>query len=232
MQETFPDLKECLKYIPLFTELSEAQLSEIVAFCSLVQSSKNAVLFREGDHYRGFYIVLNGIVKVYKIAQSGKESVVHIVKPNSVFADIPLFEGNDYPVSAKCMAATELIFIPKVKFIQLMRTDPDLSLRMLAGFAKRMKALVEKLDNLSNKEVTNRLCDYLYKEVMKNGTDKLPEPFLKFSVPKTTIAAYIGTITETLSRTLKKLQDEGILRVKGKTIFILDFRKLKETALL
>ncbi|MBI2416558.1 MAG: Crp/Fnr family transcriptional regulator, partial [Ignavibacteriales bacterium] len=126
----------------------------------------------------------------------------------------------------------ELIFIPKEKFIQLMRTDPDISLRMLAGFAKRMKALVEKLDNLSNKEVTNRLCEYLYKEVMKNGTDKLPEPFLKFSVPKTTIAAYIGTITETLSRTLKKLQDEGILRVNGKTIFILDFRKLKETALL
>ncbi|MBI2416559.1 MAG: cyclic nucleotide-binding domain-containing protein, partial [Ignavibacteriales bacterium] len=99
MQDTFTDLKDCLKSIPLLSELSEAQLSEIVTFCSLVQSSKHAVLFREGDHYRGFYIVLKGIVKVYKVAQSGKESVVHIVKPNSVFADIPLFEGNDYPVS-------------------------------------------------------------------------------------------------------------------------------------
>lgn len=231
MQDNFPDLRESLRSIPLFSELDPAQLDEISSISSIVHSSKHAVLFREGDRYRGFYIVLSGIVKVFKVSQSGKESVVHIVKPFTVFADIPLFEGNDYPVAAECLEDCEMIFVPKEKFLLLMRRDPDLSLRMLAGFAKRMKSLIEKLDNLSNKEVSSRLCDFIYSEVKRSGTENLPEPFIKFSVPKSTIAAYIGTITETLSRTMKKLQDEGIIRVQGKKVFIVDLHKLKITAM-
>lgn len=228
MITTEPDIQNTLLSVPLFSELNKQQLDEISQICSVVSSSKHAVLFHAGDFYKGFYIVISGLVKVYKIAPSGKESVVHLVKPMSVFADIPLFEGQDYPVSAECLEPSVLLFIPKERFLLHMQKDPNLSLRMLAGFAKRMKSLVDKLENLSQKEVTNRLCEYLYKETVRAGTVNLPEPFFKLSAPKSTIAAYIGTITETLSRSLKKLQQESIIRVQGKKVFILDLKTLKQ----
>ena len=101
---------------------------------------------------------------------------------------------------------------------------------MLAGFAKRLKAMVNQVEDLTSKEIPNRLAKYILKEIKTAGTEKLAEPFVKLSVPKTTIAAYLGTITETLSRSLKKLQDEGVIRVNGKSIFVNDIKRLKDLA--
>ncbi|MFO7524876.1 MAG: Crp/Fnr family transcriptional regulator [Ignavibacteriaceae bacterium] len=222
--------KETLRIIPLFAELSIQQLRSITSISKLEQFRKNEVLFREDEFYRGFYVLLKGIIKVYKISSSGKESVVHIVRPLNAFADIPLFEGGNYPVSAEALEESLALFIPKEKFLNLIKNEPEISLKMLAGFAKRLKSLINQLDDLSSKEVPNRLAKYILKEIKSAGTDKLAEPFVKLSIPKSAIAGYLGTITETLSRTFKKLQDEKIIRVNGKKIFVSDITRLKDLA--
>lgn len=222
--------KETLRIIPLFAELSIQQLRSITSISKLEQFRKNEVLFREGEFYRGFYVLLKGIIKVYKISYSGKESVVHIVRPLNAFADIPLFEGGNYPVNAEALEDSLALLIPKDKFLDIIRNEPEISLKMLAGFAKRLKSLINQLDDLSSKEVPNRLAKYILKEIQSAGTDKLAEPFVKLSIPKSVIAGYLGTITETLSRTFKKLQDEKIIRVNGKKIFVSDIKRLKDLA--
>lgn len=220
--------KETLHDIPLFSELSIEQLRKISSFSKLKRFMKNEIIFNENDFYVGFYILLKGAVKVYKISSKGKESVVHIVKPLTAFADIPLFEGGNYPVNAEALEETIVLLIPKDHFLDLIHSEPEISLKMLAGFAKRLKSLINQLEDISSKEVPNRLAKYLMKEIKISGTENLPEPFIKLSIPKSTIASYIGTITETLSRTFKKLQDEKIIRVSGKRIFVTDIKKLKE----
>ncbi len=65
-------------------------------------------------------------------------------------------------------------------------------------------------------------------EIHLSGTENLPEPFIRLNVPKSTIASYLGTITETLSRTFNKLQSDGIIKMNGKKIFIQDFYELKK----
>lgn len=222
--------KETLRSIPLFAELSIQQHRNITSIGSLVRFSKHQIIFREGDFYRGFYVLLKGMIKVYRYSLDGKESVVHIIKPLNTFADIPLFEGGDYPVNAEALEESIAIFIPKDKFLELIRSEPEIALKMLAGFAKRLKALVNQLEDISLKEVPNRLAKYLLDEIKIAGTENYPEPFVKLSVPKSTIASYLGTITETLSRSFKKLQDDKIIRVCGKKIFITDFKKLKNLA--
>lgn len=222
--------KSTLRDIPLFSELSIEQLRKIASFSKLKRFKKHEIIFNEGDFYLGFYILLKGSVKVFKISNKGKETVVHIVKPFTAFADIPLFEGGNYPVSAGALEESLTLFIPKEKFLELIYKEPSISLKMLAGFAKRLKSLINQLEEISSKEVPNRLAKYLLRETKISGTEHLPEPFIKLSVPKSTIASYIGTITETLSRTFKKLQDEEIIRVSGKKIFIIDLERLKELA--
>ena len=219
-----------LRDIPLFSELSIEQLRTISAFSNLKRYRKGEILFLEGDNYKGFFILLKGSVKVYKISKRGKESVVHIVKPLNAFADIPLFEGGNYPVNAEAIEESLTILIPKDKFLELIKNQPEVSLKMLAGFAKRLKSLISQLQDISSREVPNRLAHYLLVEIKNSGTENLAEPFVKLTIPKYTIAAYLGTITETLSRSFKKLQDEEIIRVKGKTVFISDLKKLKDLA--
>ena len=101
---------------------------------------------------------------------------------------------------------------------------------MLAGFAKRLRTLTQKVEELTTKEISGRLALYLMEEVKRAGAEKLPEPIIKLSIPKKNIAGYLGTITETLSRTFKKLQDEKIIRVSGKTIYVKDLNRLKKIA--
>lgn len=219
-----------LRDIPLFSELSIEQLREISAISKLKRIDKHKFIFSEGDYYQGFFILLKGVIKIFKVTPEGKESVIHIVKPLTAFADIPLFEGSDYPVNAQALEESLVLFIPKGGFIGLLKKNHEISLKMLAGFAKRLKSLVAQIEDLSSKEVVNRLAKYLIKEIKKSGTENFPEPFIKLTIPKLTIASYIGTITETLSRSFHKLEKNGLIRVSGKNIFITDLKRLKELA--
>lgn len=222
--------KETLKSLPIFSQLTVEQLESISAISKLKTFKKGENIFREGDNYLGFFVLLEGLIKVYNLTKDGKESVIHIVKPVNIFADVPMFEGSDYPVSADAIEVSVVIVIPKEGFIELLRGDPELTLKMLGGFAKRLKALVTQIEDLTTKEVVNRLAKFLMKEIKKNGTENLIEPFVRLSAPKSVIASYLGTITETFSRTLNKLQKEGIIRVLDRKIFVSNIKKLRELA--
>ena len=222
--------KETLRSIPLFSELSIDHLRKITAVSKIEKIPGHKIIFMEGDFYKGFYIQLKGSVKIFKTSIEGKESVFHIVKPFSVFADIPLFEGNNYPVSAQTLEECIVLFVPKEGFINLIKEEPEISLKMLAGFAKRLKSLIIQVEDLTSKEVKNRLAKYLLKEIKNNKTENLPEPYLTLTIPKSTLASYLGTITETLSRTFKKFQDQEIIRMNGKAIFIRNLQVLKKLA--
>lgn len=222
------EYKTALREIPMFSEFKKDQLKEISEVSSQVSFKKHQFLFMEGETYRGFYILTKGSIKVFRTSKDGRETVIHLVKPGQAFADIPLFEGTDYPVSAETLEDSVLLFFDAENFIGLLERNPKISFKMLAGFAKRMRALTQKIEELSSKEVTSRLAEYLLQEIKSSGTDRLPEPFIRLAASKTAIAGYLGTITETLSRSLKKLQDEGVIRVQGKKIFINDIRKLKQ----
>ncbi len=222
--------RETLKDIPLFSEFTVEQLRQVTRIGRLEKFVKNKIIFLENENYRGFYIVLKGKIKVFKTSSDGKEHILHIVKPPHPFADVPLFEGGNYPASAQALEDCVLLFVPKNEFLGLLENNAQLSLKMVAGFAKRLKKLSEKLEDITFKEVGNRLAKYIVEEVEKSGTAGLAEPFVKLSLPKSTIASYIGTITETLSRTLKKMQNEKIIRVQGKKIFVEDYPRLKDLA--
>lgn len=222
------EMKSELSLIPLFSELSEKELEKVVSFCRIVNYLKNDFLFFQDDAYAGFYILLEGAIKVYKQTQDGKESVVHLIKPSNVFADIPLFEGKNYPVTAQSIEDSILIFIPKDNFLQLLTNHPEMSLKMLAGFSKRMRELIDQIEIISCKEVTNRLAKYLFTEISIRKIPTSDDVLLKLTVPKSTIASYLGTITETLSRSFKKLQDDNIIAVNGKNVHIKNLPKLIE----
>ena len=221
---------ETLRSLPLFSELTIQQSNRIISISKIINYKKNEIIFMEGDSYRGFYILLNGSVKIYKISFEGKESILHLIKPAESFGDAMLFEGGNYPVNAQVLSDSVLVFIPHKDFIQMIKNNSTICFNMLIGFSKKMHRLTQKVEELSTKEVMNRFARYLLDEIKKSGTDNLAEPFVRITISKKNIASYIGTITDTLSRLLKKLHSENIIRASGKSIFILDMDKLKKLA--
>jgi len=221
---------DTLRNLPIFSELTPQQSDQIISICKFMNYKKNEILFFEGDNYRGFYILLEGSVKIYKISFEGKESILHLIKQFESFGDVPLFDGGKYPVNAQIIADSVLVFIPHKEFVGLIKNNSTICFNMLVGFAKKMRRLTQKVEEFSTKEVTNRFARYLFEEIKKAGTDNLPEPVVQINISKRNLASYLGTITDTLSRLLKKLQNEKIIRVDGKSIFILDINKLKTLA--
>lgn len=221
---------ETLNNLPLFSELTAQQSERIISISKIINYNKNEIIFMEGDPYKGFYILLKGTIKIYKISFEGKESILHLIKPYESFGDVPLFEGGNYPVNAQVITDSVLVFIPHKEFIQLIKDNSTICFNMLIGFSKKMRHLTQKVEELSTKEVANRFARYLLEEIRKVKTDNQPEPSVRINISKKNIASYIGTITDTLSRLLKKMQEEKIIRVTGRSISITDMNKLKALA--
>lgn len=216
-----------LRRLPLFSELNDKQLKKISSVSILKIFQKKNIIFNEGDTYKGFYIILTGTVKIYKTSAEGKEILLHIIKPVNTFADVPLFEGGNYPVTAETLSDSTLLFVPKQEFTQLLEENIIICLKMLGGFAKKLRSLTQKIEDLTLRDVPSRLAEYLIIEANLNGTAYFPEPLVKLTIPKSLLALQLGTINETLSRAFKKLQNDEIIRVNGKKIFISNFQRLK-----
>jgi CRP-like cAMP-binding protein len=213
--------------IPLFSELSADELNGIVAFSAVKHFKKNAHIFLEGDSYLGFYVVLKGSVKVYKANQDGKEFVLHLLYPYALVADVPMFEGGKYPAHAAVLEATTLLFVPKKQFLQFLGRSPSLMLKMLSGFAKKIRSLSQQLENLTLHDVSCRLARHLVDLVEEAKGERLAQPVVRLHSPKSVLASQLGTVSETLYRTLKKLQVDGIIKMKGRTTTVLDYKRLR-----
>lgn len=219
-----------LQDIPLFSELSVEELRKITKLSRLVNYKTDEFVFHEGEEFQGIYIVIKGLVKIFKISPHGKEYILHLLTKPHLFGDVPLFTGGDCPASVQVLEDTTLLFLPKNEFLKLLEENPKLSFKIMSGFAKRLKSITVKAEDLSLKEVVNRLADYIVKEIEKAGNQNLPEPFFKIPLSNPTLAAYLGTIPETISRAFKKLKDSSIIRTHGRTVFVKNFRELKKLA--
>ncbi len=226
-----------LKNIFIFSELTGEDLETIGKFSRLKKLGKGDIIFFDTEPYLGFYIVIEGMVKIYKISKDGREHIIHLVDKYNTFAEVPLFENVGeildkdfrYPANAAAVTDdTEVLLIPHRHFIQLMETNKQLCLRMIAGFAKRLRYLNNHIENITLKDVTKRVAIYLSDELNKNKKSGLNHNTITLKISKHDLASYLGTIIETLSRTFKRMQDDEIIEVDGKSIKIISEHKLKE----
>lgn len=219
------DLKPSIRELPLFAALSIAELRQLMRQSTVRACKRNDIVFLEDDPYAGLYLVLSGRVKAFKTNSEGKEQIIHLLGPRELFADVPLFTGGPYPVTAQALEDTRLLFIPRQAFVDLLHGNPEICMRMLGAFAKRMRQLVNLVESLSLKEVTARLARYLVEEAKRTSQSTLTLP-----ISKANLAAFLGTIPETLSRSLHELENRGFVSVQGKQIVIRNASQLQQMA--
>ena len=220
--------KHTLHDVPLFEKLSPTELKLITNISRTKRYRKNQIIFLEGEPFAGFYIVLSGSVKVYKLNGVGDEVVLNELAPYRSFAESSLFSGSRFYTScAQAMEESTLLYVPSTEFAALMGDNPALAIRISEAFAVRLRELNERFDRLAS-SVEGRVARYLLNEVQLNNSVKLPEPFFNLMIPKKDLAAHLGIANETLSRTFRKLKDDRIIREVSKKIFVMNLKKLRE----
>jgi len=217
---------ETLRKAPLFANLAPGDLSRVGSIVSLRRIGKRQPIFRDGDRADGFFVIASGSVKIFKLSEEGKEQVLHILEPGQSFAEAVLFEGGFFPANAEAIHDAELLFVPKRPFIDLLEGNPKMALRMLGSLAKWLRRMTDLVENLALRDVESRLVLYLAEGMRQQGIPLKDGAEFELPVGKNVLASRLGTVPETFSRTLKKLQEQGTIRVEGKRIRILSASRL------
>ena len=206
----------------MFRGLPPEQL-EAVAQIAIAQTyAKKETIFWEGEEGRGFFIIVSGRVKVFKLSADGKEQILHFFYTRDHFAEVPAFDGESFPASAAALEKTEVLFFPRETFLKLLENNPSLAINLLSIFARYLRKFAKLIDDLSLKEVPGRLAVYLLE--LSASKDSASE--VKLTMTKGQLAARLGTIPETLSRVFAKMSQDGLISINGSSIELLNRKGL------
>jgi len=201
------------------------KLAEISLFRSL---EKGQYVFREGETSQGFYIVQKGAINVHRVSANGKEQTIHVFRAGESFAEAGMATATGYPADARALEPSQVLQVHKDGFLGLLQRQPELALRLLASMSQHLRVLVGLVEDLMLKDVETRLANWLVK--------RCPAPaggqphVIQLAMTKRVLAAELGTVSETLSRTLAKFREQKLVAVKGDRITVLSPAQL--TALL
>lgn len=216
-------LASALQRAAIFKGLPEEDVIRIAGYAARQSLDKGEILFEEGGEVRGFYIVTKGLIKAYRIAENGREQLIHLVHPDESFAEPAIAGLMGYPAHTKALEKTEVILIPATEFLAHLRERPDLSLRILASLSRHLHELVTTIENYKLRDAETRLLHWL----IHRCPDGEPTATIRLAISKGTLAAELGTRQETLSRILAKLRDSGEIEVRGREISVLDTGRLR-----
>ncbi|MFP4390539.1 MAG: Crp/Fnr family transcriptional regulator [Desulfococcaceae bacterium] len=216
-------IRKTLSAVPIFSGLETDQMDQIIALAQAREFSRGQAIFWEGDSGNGFYVALEGQVKIFKVSPEGREKILHIFGPGEPFGEVPVFSGSSFPANAEALVKSRLLFFPRVDFVDLITRNPAIALNLLAVLSMRLRQFTVQIENLSLKEVPERLAGYLI--VLAEEQEAADTVTLEIS--KGQLASLLGTIPETLSRIFNKMSADGLIDVHGRTIQLLDRERLE-----
>ncbi|MFV0436740.1 MAG: Crp/Fnr family transcriptional regulator [Desulfopila sp.] len=208
----------------LFQGLPAEELTQIERIVIEKKYGRGESIFFEGDAGNGFYLVMEGRVKIFKMSLQGKEQILHIFGEGEPFGEVPVFHGKPFPATAEALSATRVLFFPRNDFVQIVTQSPSIALNMLAVLSMRLRRFTSQIESLSLKEVPARLASYLLYLADEQGNAETVE----LEISKGQLASLLGTIPETLSRIFAKMTEEGLIEVQGRTIHLRDRESLAE----
>lgn len=183
---------------------------------------KKAEIFAEGDTPNAVFFVQSGEVKVYKSHPDGKELITNLYKSNDFFGFEPILENKEYGESAVALQDAEIIAIPRVDFLTLLYSQPDVSAGFISLLCKKVSEKEKQLLHLAYNSVRQRTAEALLK------TSQLKDQKEKLSISREDLAKMVGTATESVIRVLSEFKDEGLIDIESSKISILQPAKLEK----
>ena len=219
---------DLLERLPLFAGFGHDALTRLSARCVTRTFPAGHVLFSTGEPCRGLYVVETGRVRIYRTSPSGREQVLHVEGAGRPVAELPLFDGGDYPASAITEVESRLVFLPRAEFEALYRENPDVAQAVIRTLGKRLRHLVHVTETLAFRDVAARLASFLAEYAAQYGTRTKQGVEIVLDRTREELSFELGTARESVSRALKQLADKGVIEpLSSKRMLIPDVARLR-----
>lgn len=206
---------EFLQNVPYFSDLGPAELESIRKSVFEKTTDRAEMILLEGEPAENLYFVASGAVKVFKTSAEGKEQILNIVRPGESFNDVAIFDGDLNPASARAMGPVLLYGVRKDEMQAILRNYPQIALDVIRVLARRVRQLVSLVEDLSFRHVIGRVARILLENM---GGEATPGPRLT----QQEMAAMAGTAREVVGRSLKALEEQGVIRLDRHRIIVSD----------
>ncbi|MBL7890782.1 MAG: Crp/Fnr family transcriptional regulator [Bacteroidia bacterium] len=190
---------------------------------------KGQVIFNQGGMPHGIFVVYSGKVKLFQLAENGREQIVRMAKPGDIIGYRSLLSSENYASTAVPIEESNICYIPKKLFWSLMNSNQDLSLQIMKLLSSDLKRAEHSITNIAQKPVKERLAEALLFLKETYGLEQ-DEMTIGVVMTREDMANFVGTATETAIRLLADLRHDNIIDFVGKKIKIINYRKLIDLA--
>ena len=218
---------QTLTRVPIFSGLSEGELAFLAQRTVARRFSAGESVFGEGEPCTGLYVVESGHVRIFKSSPGGREHVLAIEGPGSSVAELPVFDGGNYPASVSALDDAILLFLSKQDFQALCLEHPQVALKVLRVVGARLRRLVGIIEELSFTTVRHRLAAFLVRLAKTSGARSAKGFEVTLPANNQELASQIGTVRELISRNLSRFQAEGMIKIDGRSVLVTDLKALE-----
>ena len=216
-----------LRRTALFGDLDDAELNALAGRAIERRLARDEILFVAGDEARGLFVIVSGSLRAYREGVDGREQVIHVERAGSTIAELPVFDDKPYPSTVAAEEETVVLFLDKDDVKSLCLKFPQIALAALKMLAGRLRKCAELVEELSLREVDQRLARWLLSEARARGYRAATGIEVTLVLTNQQIATRIGSVREVVSRALSRLQQNGLIIVDGRRITISDEQALE-----
>jgi CRP/FNR family transcriptional regulator len=212
--------------VRLFNGLPPEVQDAIVAAAAPRHFATGQVIYLEGEPAEFVYILERGWVKATRMSRDGREQAMLFLRPVEIFGDIAVFTGTTYPGTTTALEAVDAWLVPSATLMTLVKRYPELAMAVIRKLGERVLHYIELVEDLSLRSVEARLANTLLRNAEQHD-GQLVVPRHEWTTFDE-MAVRLGTVRDMLSRALKTLESEGLLKVEKQAIVLLDPKGLAE----
>lgn len=222
------ELIKQIQHSLLFSGLADNDLQELAAITTRRTFDRGEILFRQNEEATGFYLLVSGSIKLSSVSPVNRKKTFNFVSPGETFAEAAFYSDRNYQCDALALAQGEALYFPKLGFQQLIKRNPHPALNLLGHLSSMVRQLSRKFMERSQGDVACRLATFLVGRMAEQSITSCGEIYLELGIKKSELASRLGVAQETISRSFKKMKDEGILEVQKNRVVIYRLEELKK----
>ncbi len=211
------DTAALLAQVEVFSDLEERELAEVAQVAVPRTFDRGEVVFREGDKGDTCYVVRSGSVSIRREHMDGRTLALAELRPGSMFGELAMFDSETRSATAEALEPTQLVAILGSDMQRVLRTTPEIGLKMLGALAQRLRRANERLLQQSFQTVAGRVASALLTQTIARQAEGAEETEVLIRATQAEIAQLAGTSRESASRFLATLEREGVVALgRGK----------------
>lgn len=208
------------------------KLEDFFSKYKLFRYQKGEAILRPGDTPQGVYLIKKGYVRLYSISENGEELTLIIFKPNDFFPLMWAINNTENTEYLEAMTSVEIWRSPKDKFLEFIKTNPDVFFELTSRILVRLGGLLERMQYLVFGSAYEKVASILLICVERFGKKEGKHTVIQVPLTHSDIARLIGVARETASIEMKKMERKRLIAYRGRLLIVKNKRRLEKEAFL